>query len=103
MCTSATWNASKKSSSPAFVSRISLQNLEKAIVSGSLGMYFLEQIGASEWRKTAGLMIILKGQMGEDFQKILNQKRGEILPIIGVDGYDYIPELLAKYQQSLGN
>ena len=29
MCTSATWNASKKSSSLAFVSRISLQNLEK--------------------------------------------------------------------------
>ncbi|MGB3508928.1 MAG: tetratricopeptide repeat protein [Microcoleaceae cyanobacterium] len=80
-----------------------LQNLEKAIFSGSLGMYLLEQIGATEWRKTAGLMIILKGQLGEDFQTILNQKRGEIIPIIGVDGYDYIPELLAKYQESLGN
>ena len=81
----------------------SLQNLEKAIFSGILGMYFLEQISANEWRKIAGLMTILKGQLGEDFQKILNQKRREIIPLIGVDGYDYIPELLAKYQQSLGN
>ncbi|MDJ0552969.1 MAG: tetratricopeptide repeat protein [Microcoleaceae cyanobacterium MO_207.B10] len=80
----------------------SLQNLEKALFSGTLGMYLLEQIGANEWRKTAGLMIILKGQLGEDFMKIFNQKRGEIIPIIGVDGYDYIPELLDKYQQSLG-
>ena len=32
MCTSATWNASKRSSSRAFVSRISLQNLQKAVI-----------------------------------------------------------------------
>ena len=79
----------------------SLQNLEKAVFAGCLGMYLLEQIGINEWRKTAGLMIILKGLLGEDFNQILNQKRSEILPVIGVDGYDYISELLLKYQQSL--
>ncbi|MGD1713688.1 tetratricopeptide repeat protein [Dapis sp. BLCC M172] len=79
----------------------SLQNLEKAIFAGCLGMYLLEQIGANEWRQTAGLMVVLKGQLGEDFNEILNRKRSEILPVIGVDGYDYISELLVKYQQSL--
>ncbi|MDY7004256.1 MAG: tetratricopeptide repeat protein [Cyanobacteriota bacterium] len=79
----------------------SLQNLEQAIFAGCLGMYLLEQIGANEWRQTAGLMVILKGQLGEDFNDILNRKRSEILPVIGVDGYDYIAELLVKYQQSL--
>jgi len=43
----------------------------------------------------------LKGLLGEDFNQILNQKRSEILLVIGVDGYDYISELLLKYQQSL--
>ncbi len=79
----------------------SLQNLEPAIFSGSLSMYLLEQIGANEWRKTAGLMIVLKGQLGEDFNQILNQNPSENLPVIGVDGYDYIWEFLVKYQESL--
>ena len=78
-----------------------LQNLEKAIFAGCFGMYLLEQIGANEWRKTTGLIVVLKGQLGEDFNEILEQKRSEILPVIGVDGYDYIPELLVKYQESL--
>ncbi|MEM1171835.1 MAG: tetratricopeptide repeat protein [Cyanobacteria bacterium P01_H01_bin.35] len=78
-----------------------LQNFEKAVFAGCLGMYLLEQIGANEWRQTAGLMVVLKGQLGEDFNEILNRKRSEILPVIGVDGYDYIPVLLVKYQQSL--
>lgn len=79
----------------------SLQNLEQAVFAGCLGMYLLEQIGANEWRQTAGLMVVLKGQLGEDFNEILGRKRSEILPVIGVDGYDYISELLVKYQQSL--
>ncbi|NEQ35176.1 MAG: tetratricopeptide repeat protein [Okeania sp. SIO3I5] len=79
----------------------SLQNLEQAVFAGCLGMYLLEQIGSNEWRQTAGLMVVLKGQLGEDFNEILEQKRSEILPVIGVDGYDYIPALLVKYQQSL--
>ncbi|NEQ77570.1 MAG: hypothetical protein F6K23_33885 [Okeania sp. SIO2C9] len=36
--------------------------------------------------------------MGEYFNDILNRKRSEFLPVIGVDGYDYISEILVKYQ-----
>ncbi|NEP89511.1 MAG: tetratricopeptide repeat protein [Okeania sp. SIO2C2] len=79
----------------------SLQNLEKAVFAGCLGMYLLEQIGSNEWRQTAGFMVVLKGQLGEEFNEILERQRSEILPVIGVDGYDYISELLVKYQQSL--
>jgi len=76
--------------------------LEQAIFAGSLGMYTLEQIGAAEWRQSAGLLTILRGQMGaESFKEALAKSRANIIPVIGVDGYDYIPELLEKYQQSI--
>ncbi len=77
----------------------SLQNLEKAIYTGSLGAYLLEQIGSKDWRSTAGLLTILQGQMGtEAFQALLQQQRRNIIAFIGVDGYDYIPQLLEKYR-----
>lgn len=80
----------------------SLNQLEKAIFAGCLGMYTLEQIGAMEWRQSAGLLTILRGQMGaESFKQSLAKSRASIIPAIGVDGYDYIPELLEKYQQSI--
>lgn len=80
----------------------SINELEKAIFAGSLGMYTLEQIGAAEWRQSAGLLTILRGQMGaESFKQALAKSRANIIPAIGVDGYDYIPELLEKYQQSI--
>ncbi|MDJ0716526.1 MAG: tetratricopeptide repeat protein [Prochloraceae cyanobacterium] len=71
--------------------------LDKAICNGCLGMYLLEQIGASEWRQSAGLLTVLKGQQGEKFEMILQQVRKDIIAVIGVDGYDYLPELLEKY------
>ncbi|MEG3838732.1 tetratricopeptide repeat protein [Microcoleus sp. herbarium14] len=80
----------------------STSELEKAIFAGCLGMYTLEQIGAMEWRQSAGLLTILRGQMGaEAFKQSLVKSRSNIIPAIGVDGYDYIPELLEKYQQSI--
>ncbi len=78
----------------------SLQNYEKALSRGCLGLYLLEQIGASEWRQAAGLLTILQGQLGEiSFQKLLTQQRSQIIPIIGVDGYDHIPQILEQYRQ----
>jgi tetratricopeptide (TPR) repeat protein len=75
---------------------------EKTIFAGGLGMYTLEQIGAIEWRQPAGLLTILQGQMGaESFKQSLEKYRPHIIPSIGVDGYDYISELLEKYQQSI--
>ncbi|NEQ35180.1 MAG: hypothetical protein F6K40_02180 [Okeania sp. SIO3I5] len=76
-----------------------LQDLEKAVFAGCLGMYLLEQIGSNEWGKTVGLMVVLKGKLGEEFNEISEHKLSEILPVIGVDSYDYIPEILVKYQQ----
>ncbi|MEA5564209.1 tetratricopeptide repeat protein [Anabaena sp. UHCC 0399] len=77
-----------------------LHNFEKAVYTGCLGMYLLEQIASREWRQPAGLLIILQGQIGvEAFQNLLQQHRPKIIAIIGVDGYDYIPKLLTQYQE----
>jgi tetratricopeptide (TPR) repeat protein len=75
-----------------------LQQLEKAVYAGCLGMYILEQIASPQWRQAAGLVTILQGQMGGDFQKVLEQYRSQLIAAIGVDGYDYIPQLLEQYR-----
>jgi len=78
-----------------------LQNFSKAILTGSLGMYLLEQIGSTSWRQTAGLLVVIRGQLGEtEFQNLLNQEQRSIVGAIGVDGFDYVPELLKRYQES---
>ncbi len=71
--------------------------LEETILNGCLAMYLLEQIGANEWRQSAGLIAVIKGKEGDNFNNILQQVRAKIIAVIGVDGYDYLPELLSKY------
>ena len=79
-----------------------LQNSEKTVYTGCLGMYLLEQIASNEWRQAAGLLTILQGQIGvEAFQNFLQQHRPKIIAVIGVDGYDYIPKLLEVYKQDM--
>ncbi|ARV58590.1 hypothetical protein BZZ01_08030 [Nostocales cyanobacterium HT-58-2] len=79
-----------------------LQDQEKAIYTGCLGMYLLNQIASNEWHKAAGLLIMLQAQIGEEaFRNLLQQNRSRIIPVIGVDGYDYIPQLLEEYKQNL--
>jgi tetratricopeptide (TPR) repeat protein len=88
----------------AYLSEANYQiaNYEKAVYTGSLGMYLLEQIAADEWRQPAGLLTIIRGQIGTDkFQLLLQQNRPKMIAIIGVDGYDYIPTLLVKYQEDM--
>ena len=76
----------------------SLNQFELAVVMGCLGMYLLEQIGSHDWRQPAGLLTIVKGQSGlAAFQEVLQKQRSKIIAVIGVDGYDYLPELLEKY------
>ncbi|MEB3337927.1 MAG: tetratricopeptide repeat protein [Leptolyngbyaceae bacterium] len=78
-----------------------LKQTESAIYSGCLGMYLLHQLNASQWRQSAGLLTILQGQIGEEaFQQKLKQSKPKIIAVIGVDGYDYLPELLAEYRRS---
>ncbi len=76
----------------------SLANFERAVYTGCLGMYLLNQISSHEWHKPASLLTILQRQLGEErFQGILQSSRPKIIAVIGVDGYDYIPQLLETY------
>ncbi|MBF2022351.1 MAG: tetratricopeptide repeat protein [Hydrococcus sp. C42_A2020_068] len=78
-----------------------LNCLDRAIYNGCLGMFFLERISAQEWRQAAGLMTILQGRIGnETFQALLQQHRSKIVTAIGVDGFDYLPQLLEQYRRS---
>ena len=79
----------------------SIEDRASAITYGSLGMYLLNQINSIEWRQVGGLLSILQGQVGqEEFARILSQGRSQIISLIGVDGYDYIPKLLEEYKQN---
>lgn len=79
----------------------SIDDRSAVIAYGSLGMYLLNQINSTEWRQTAGLLSILQGQIGQaEFQNLLAQKRSQIIALIGVDGYDYLPKLLEEYKQN---
>jgi tetratricopeptide (TPR) repeat protein len=77
-----------------------LQDWGKTIQAGSLAMYLLEQIASTGWRQPAGLLTVLRGQVGDEaFQALLVEMRSGIIPVIGVDGYDYLPRLLEMYQE----
>ncbi|MDX2215317.1 MAG: tetratricopeptide repeat protein [Oculatellaceae cyanobacterium bins.114] len=77
-----------------------LQHHPQAIAFGCIGMYLLEQIMSTSWRQPAGLLTVLRGQLGDEaFRTLLGQQRSQIITVIGVDGYDYLPELLKRYQQ----
>ncbi len=76
----------------------SLEKPKTAVFYSCLAMYQLHQIGAKEWRQAASLATVLQGQFGrEEFANILTQYRPNLLPAIGVDGFDYLPQLIAKY------
>ncbi|HEY9772024.1 MAG TPA: tetratricopeptide repeat protein [Coleofasciculaceae cyanobacterium] len=76
----------------------SIDDRAAAITYGSLGMYLLNQINSLEWRQVAGLLSIIQGQIGAEFNNILGQQRSQIIGLIGVDGYDYLPTLLEDYR-----
>jgi tetratricopeptide (TPR) repeat protein len=69
----------------------------QALFYAALSMYQLHQIEAREWRQSAGLLSILCGS--QDLVAVLGKVRNHLLPVIGVDGYDYLPEIMAKYHQ----
>ncbi|VEP12817.1 conserved hypothetical protein [Hyella patelloides LEGE 07179] len=76
----------------------SIEDRGKTIYYGTLAMYLLNQINSLEWRKSAGLMTIIRGQLGDTaFNSNLAQYRSNIIALIGVDGYDYFPKLIEEY------
>lgn len=74
-----------------------LQDFDKAIFATAYAMYRLEQMGSEDWRSCAGLLVVLRGQLGDRFAPVLQQQRPAIIREIGVDGFDYIGELLDRY------
>jgi tetratricopeptide (TPR) repeat protein len=75
-----------------------LQDWGKTVQAACLAMYLLEQIASTSWRQPAGLLTVLRGQVGdEEFQGLLVEQRSGIIPVIGVDGYDHLPRLLELY------
>ncbi|MBD2019771.1 tetratricopeptide repeat protein [Leptolyngbya sp. FACHB-36] len=75
-----------------------LQSLPEAIHAGCLGMYYLDAIASREWQQPAGLLTVLRGQMGDAFQTTLETLRRQLIAAIGVDGYDHLPTLLDRYR-----
>jgi tetratricopeptide (TPR) repeat protein len=77
-----------------------LNKPELAIYHACLGMYLLEQRHNMTWRQAAALIVILKGQLGDEtFAKLLEQQRSKLIMQIGVDGFDYLPGLLQRYRE----
>ncbi|MBD1911307.1 MULTISPECIES: tetratricopeptide repeat protein [unclassified Leptolyngbya] len=75
-----------------------LQQTELAVCHACLGMYLLEQRGNVLWEKPAALLTILRGQLGaENFATLLNSCRSNLVPVIGVDGFDHLPVLMTRY------
>ncbi len=67
----------------------------QAIQAGMLGLYGLEQIQAPEQSQPQGLLAVLRGQLGvESFQAAVRQCRPNLLPLIGVDGFDHVLQLI---------
>jgi tetratricopeptide (TPR) repeat protein len=77
-----------------------LQRQELAVYHGCLGMYLLQQQNNLQWQQAAALIMILQGKFGvEQFNTILSQHRSKIIAQIGVDGFDYLPDLIEQYRQ----
>ncbi len=77
-----------------------LNQLELATYHASLGMYLLEQRHSKAWQQSAALVVILQGKLGaEKFAALLQQQRSQLIPIIGVDGFDHLPNLIDRYRQ----
>ncbi len=64
-----------------------------------VGMYSLYQIGAPEWRQAARILNSLEEQLGIGGVMILPQDK--LIELLGTEGYDSLPELLAEYRRSI--
>jgi hypothetical protein len=60
-----------------------------------------EQITAVEWRDVADLLTILRSKLGDEaVQQLMVNYQTNIMKFIGMDGYDYLPQLLEEYERS---
>ena len=113
MCTSATWNAPKKSSSPAFVSRISLQNLVKqwskhnfyqgtAVRFSWMRWFFQSHVECYRMSKIAGLELPTRNALKTDQPPIFSDPFASVLlPYIFSShvGLEYLQLPLGMHQK----
>lgn len=77
-----------------------LDQPEDAVYHGCLGMYLLKQQRNPEWRQAASVVSLAAGKLGKErFERVLEGRRSPLLALIGVDGVDYLPELLKQYRE----
>ncbi|MFK8184425.1 MAG: hypothetical protein AB8B99_13715 [Phormidesmis sp.] len=77
-----------------------LKQSEEAVFHSALAMYLLHSIGSEDWRQAAGLASILQGQLGaEPFQQTLEKYQRQLAPIMSMEGYEGLSDLLDKYRQ----
>lgn len=71
---------------------------DKAVATGAIAMVLLEPLHAPDWKRAAGLLGVLRGELGEDaFWQALQTQRAAMLPVIGVEGFEGIAGLLETY------
>ena len=72
-------------------------NGSTAIATASVAAFSLERIEAREWRQAASLLSALRGRLGlDEFMAMLEHSRGQIVPAIGVEGYESINDLIDR-------
>ncbi len=77
-----------------------LNQLESATYHACLGMYLLEQRQSKAWQQSASLVVILQGKLRVDgFADLLQKLRSHFIALIGVDGFDHLPNLIDRYRQ----
>ncbi|MFN4871988.1 MAG: tetratricopeptide repeat protein, partial [Pseudanabaena sp.] len=77
-----------------------LNQLESATYHACLGMYLLEQRLSKAWQHSAALIVVLQGKLSsESFSNILQQMRSQFIALIGIDGFDHLPNLIERYRQ----
>ena len=74
-----------------------LDDFSTAIATASVAAFSLERIDAREWRQASSLLSALRGRLGlAEFTAMLQNSRGQIVPAIGVEGYESIMELIDR-------
>ena len=74
-----------------------LSDFGTAIATAGVAAFSLERIEAREWRQAAGLLSALRGRLGlDEFMALLENSRGQIIPAIGVEGYESINDLIDR-------
>ncbi len=69
----------------------------QCLYTGCIGMSWLYDIGASEWRQAAGLITIMQGKNQEEFHKNLEKEKGPLIEVLGKKRFESIKDILDKY------